>query len=232
MRTLAIIPARGGSKRLPGKNIRALHGKPLIQWSIDFALSLNCFDAIEVSTDSREIQQCCNLGGKIVDRLRPEYLATDEANSVDVALDILSWKESQGEYFDLLALLQPTTPVRHKSHWKEAFSILKETSNDAVIGVGSAHTHPHLAFKWGEKQALVPWDVNRPHALRAQDLAPAVAVNGSLYLIRTDALRREKSFLPPLTAGVFMSHPLDNLDIDTEFDWLVAEQAIQYFHEK
>ncbi len=232
MRTLAIIPARGGSKRLPGKNIRSLHGKPLIQWSIDFARSIQWFDAIEVSTDSREIQQCCNSVGQAVERFRPEDLATDEASSVDVVLDVLRWKESQGEYFDLIALLQPTTPVRHRSHWDDALDLLKDGGNDAVIGVGPVQTHPHLVFKWDDAQTLAPWDKNRPLALRSQDLEPAVSVNGSLYLIRTSALINERSFMPPLTAGILMREPLYNLDIDTEFDWLMAEQSIRYFREK
>jgi CMP-N,N'-diacetyllegionaminic acid synthase len=232
MRVLAIIPARGGSKRLPGKNIRPLHGKPLIHWSIDFARSVEWFTSVEVSTDSDAIAQCCAAAGHAVPRLRPGNLATDEASSVDVALDVLQWKESQGGYFDLVALLQPTTPVRQRPHWDEALSRLQDEKFDAVVGVGPAQSHPHLTFKAGQADQLVPWIAERPASLRAQDLEEAFVVNGSLYLVRASALRRERTFMPQLTSGVVMPAPLENLDIDTEFDWLVAEKAIEYFQER
>jgi CMP-N,N'-diacetyllegionaminic acid synthase len=229
MRVLAIIPARGGSKRLPGKNIRPLHGRPLIQWSIDFARSVEWFTSVEVSTDSTDIVQCCATAGQTVARLRPGNLATDEASSVDVALDVLNWKVSQGQEFDLIALLQPTTPVRAREHWDEALRLLGGAKHDAVVGVGPAQSHPHLTFRMGQSRQLEPWIAERPVSLRAQDLEPALVVNGSLYLIRTSVLQREKTFMPQLTAGVDMNAPLENLDIDTEFDWLVAEKAIEYF---
>lgn len=232
MRVLAIIPARGGSKRLPGKNIRPLHGRPLIQWSIDFARTIEWFSGIEVSTDDANIAQCCAAAGQAVTRFRPSALATDEASSLEVVLDVLNWKASLGEQFELVALLQPTTPVRSRKHWDEALSLLRDARLDAAIGVGPAQNHPHLTFKLAQTQQLVPWIAERPASLRAQDLESALVVNGSLYLIRTDALRREKTFMPHSTAGVAMHAPLDNLDIDTEFDWLVAEQAIEYFQRK
>jgi len=232
MRILAIIPARGGSKRLPGKNVRSLHGRPLIHWSIDFARSIEWFTDVEVSTDDAGIAQCCAAAGLTVARLRPENLATDEANSVSVVLDVLDWKAAQGEHFDLVALLQPTTPVRASRHWEEALRLISDEGHDAAIGVGPAAAHPYLTFRMASSHALTPWISDRPASLRAQDLEPALAVNGSLYLIKTDVLQKTKTFMPAATAGVVMDAPLDNLDIDTEFDWLVAEQAIHYFQEK
>lgn len=231
MRVLAVIPARGGSKRLPGKNTRIFCGKPLIQWSIDFAQSIDWFSSIEVSTDSYEIAQRCAVNGYSIERLRPQNLATDEASSVDVALDVLEWKASQGEEFDIIALLQPTTPVRRRKHWEDALRLLQGNSCDAVVGVGPAHSHPYLAFKMAQTYQLAPWISARPPSLRGQDLEPAVVVNGSLYLIRTDALKNEKTFMPNLTCGVLMSESVENLDIDTQFDWLVAEQAVAHFQE-
>jgi CMP-N,N'-diacetyllegionaminic acid synthase len=232
MRVLAIIPARGGSKRLPGKNIRPLRGKPLIQWSIDFARSVEWFASVEVSTDSPDIAQCCAISGQTVTRLRPSKLATDEASSAAVALDALNWKASQGQEFDLVALLQPTTPIRQREHWDEALNLLRDAKHDAVVGLGPAQSHPHLTFRMGQTQQLEPWIAERPASLRAQDLEQALVVNGSLYLVRTSALKREKTFMPQSTTGVIMNAPLDNLDIDTEFDWLIAEQAIEYFRER
>ncbi len=229
MRVLAVIPARGGSKRLPGKNTRLFCGKPLIQWSIDFAQSVDWFTSVEVSTDSLEIAQCSAINGYSVARLRPGDLATDEASPVDVVLDILDWKASQGEAFDFIALLQPTTPVRRREHWEEALRLLQGNACDAVVGVGPAQSHPHLTFKMTHAHQLTPWVPTRPLSLRAQDLEPAVVVNGSLYFIRTVALKNEKTFMPNLTCGVLMNEPTENLDIDTKFDWLVAEQAVAHF---
>lgn len=232
MRTLAIIPARGGSKRLPGKNIRPLHGKPLIQWSVEFARAVEWFSAVEVSTDDTVIAQCCANVGQEVTRLRPAALATDEAATLDVVLDVLAWKEAEGETFDLIALLQPTTPVRSRQHWDNALRLIQVEGHDAAVGVGPAPSHPHLTFKINPSHQLSPWIAERPASLRAQDLEPALVINGSLYLVRTDVLKNEKNFMPSSTAGVIMDAPLENLDIDTEFDWLVAEHAISYFREK
>lgn len=227
MRVLAVIPARGGSKRLPGKNIRSLDGKPLIAWSIAFAQSIPWFDRVEVSTDSADIAKCCEAAGLAVPRLRPAEFATDEASSVDVALDVLAWCERLGENFDAVALLQPTTPWRRAEHWNEALAQLEaDRSLDAVVGVGPAQSHPYLTFRVSEGGGLLPWIAERPASLRAQDLEPAFVVNGALYLVRCEALQRERSFLPQQIASVQMDDPLDNLDIDTEFDWRVAESAV------
>lgn len=228
MRTLAVIPARGGSKRLSGKNIRPLNGKPLIQWSIDFASSVDWFSLIEVSTDSADISQCCREAGLFIERLRPTALATDEASSVDAVLDVVSWKESKGECFDLIALLQPTTPIRQKRHWDDALALLENPAIDAVVGVGPSANHPYLTFKLNAHGHLEPWLKERPHSLRSQDLEPAVNVNGALYLVRTEVLKKARTFFPPSTAAVLMDDVLSNIDIDTEFDWLIAEQAIEF----
>jgi CMP-N,N'-diacetyllegionaminic acid synthase len=229
MRTLAVIPARGGSKRLPGKNIRPLCGKPLIHWSIEFARSVDWITTIEVSTDSIEIAESCKIASQPVTRLRPQVLATDEATSASVALELLDWKALQGEEYDLVALLQPTTPYRRAEHWQQALNLLRDKHYDAVVGVGPAENHPYLTFKTNQAQELVPWILDRPASLRAQDLEPALVVNGSLYLIKTEVLRKGKTFMPPFSGGVIMSDPLENLDIDTEFDLLVAEQTISSF---
>lgn len=231
MRVLAIIPARGGSKRLPGKNIRRLHGLPLIQWTLDFAASIEQFDAIEISTDDPAIAECCAALAYPVTRLRPAGLATDEASTASVVLDVLEWKAAQGEYFDVVALLQPTTPVRMREHWARAFELLARDDCDAVVGFGPAVNHPHLTFKSGGNGVMIPF-MAPPASLRAQDLEPAFVVNGSMYLVRTDVFKREENFFPPRTMGVEMPGVLENLDIDTEFDWLFVEWVIKNFYDK
>ncbi len=228
MRTLAIVPARGGSKRLPGKNIRVLHGKPLIQWSLDFAAEIDWFDAVEVSTDDADIAACCATVGHPPERLRPAQLATDEATSVDVVVDMLNWKAGKGEYFDAVALLQPTTPVRDKEHWENAHRLLAEGQCDAVVGFGPARNHPLLTYRADESGRMFPF-LSSDASLRAQDLEPAFVINGSLYLIRVDVLREARTFFPFATRAVKMTDVVHNLDIDTEFDWQFSEWVMNKF---
>jgi CMP-N-acetylneuraminic acid synthetase len=183
---------------------------------------------VEASTDSIEIARCCELGGLPVSRIRPSELATDEASSVDVVLDLLKWKAAQGERYDAVALLQPTTPMRKRAHWDQALHLLRDAGHDAVVGVGPAQSHPCLTFRMAADARLTPWISDRPASLRAQDLEPALVVNGALYLVRTSVLEMQNTFMPATTGAVLIDDPLDNLDIDTEFDWLAAEQALAY----
>jgi CMP-N-acetylneuraminic acid synthetase len=228
MRILAIVPARGGSKRLPGKNIRMFCGKPLIQWSLDFAAAIEWLDAIEVSTDDEDIAACCAMAGHLPARLRPAHLATDEATSVDVVLDMLDWQADKGVHFDAVALFQPTTPIRKKEHWESARRLLIDEQCDAVVGFGPARSHPLLTYREGENGLMTSF-LPSSKSLRAQDLEPAFAINGSLYLIRTDVLRKARTFFPPATRAVKMMEIVHNLDIDTEFDWQFSEWVTNNF---
>lgn len=226
MRVLAIIPARGGSKRLPGKNVRPLFGRPLIAWSIGFARSLDWVSEVHVSTDSPEIAAIAEAHGVPVPRLRPAALATDEAGSVDVALDVLAWYESQDQRFDTVALLQPTSPIRFAERWTAARSLLAEGHCDAVIGVASARTHPYLVFRRAPDGCLSRWDPEGSRVSRAQDMPPAYAVNGALYLVSAATLREERSFFPSRTNSVVCDDPVENIDIDTPADWLQAQALV------
>lgn len=229
MRVLAVIPARGGSKRLPGKNTRPLHGRPLIGWSIDFARSIDWFSELHVSTDSPEIAAVAEACGAPVPRLRPAALATDEAGSVDVVLDALDWLAGHGRTFDAVALLQPTSPVRRAERWHEARRLLAQGGCDGVVGVAPAATHPYLVFRRGADGLLARWDPAGAGVTRSQDMPPAWQVNGALYLVRTDALRAERSFFPARCAPVVCDEPVENIDIDTPDDWQRAEAVVAHW---
>lgn len=229
MRILAVIPARGGSKRLPGKNTKLLFDKPLIAWTIDFAQSMPCFTDIQVSTDSAQIAAVCSAQGMEVARLRPVELATDDATSVDVVLDILDWKRSLCEEFDAVALLQPTSPVRFGRRWEEACELLGGAGCEAVIGVSEALTHPLLTFKSAADGCLAPWVPNPAGISRSQDFPPAYAVNGALYLIKVDTLIKQRTFFPASCRAVVCAEKVENIDIDTPFDWRVAEMTIAHW---
>lgn len=150
MKTLAVIPARGGSKRLPGKNVRCFLGVPLIAWSIRFAKTLGRFNKIVVSTDSEEISAAARSEGIEVPNLRPDGLASDSASTADVVIDVLTRERREGRSYELVALLQPTSPVRESSRWHEAFAHMERGDGDAVIGVAPAHPHPLHVFHWGK----------------------------------------------------------------------------------
>ena len=227
MRVLAIIPARSGSKRLVGKNTKYLINKPLITWSVEFAQSVPWFSVIHVSTDSQEIADICMDSGVYVPQLRPAALATDEATTFDVVSHVLTEKSKQGQIFDTVALLQPTSPIRFKQRWDDAYQLLNSGNYDAIVGVSVADTHPYLVFRNSEEGFLEPWVNHDITVSRSQDFPPAYAVNGSLYLIKVDALLEQKTFFPKKCGAVVCPEPVENSDIDTPFDWRVAEMLIR-----
>ena len=147
MRILALIPARGGSKRLPGKNIRILGSKPLIVWSIDVAKNIPEICDILVSTDDAVIASICKDAGALVPWLRPAELATDTSSSVDVAQHALDWYEKQKGTVDGILLLQPTSPFRTKESIHKGIEIFKEHGRKPVLAVSSTHAHPMWTLK-------------------------------------------------------------------------------------
>jgi CMP-N,N'-diacetyllegionaminic acid synthase len=201
----------------------------LIQWTIEFAQTMKQFDETFVSTDSDEIAACCESAGCEVHHRRPQHLATDTASSVDVALQALETVEASGKSFDLIALLQPTTPVRERAPWEEAFRLIDDGSCDAVVGVSRAQTHPYHVFRQLDDDRLVPWSERSGLALRSQELPPAVSVCGALYLIRATALREARTFFPEGAKGVVCREPYECIDIDTEADWVTAEALVRHY---
>jgi N-acylneuraminate cytidylyltransferase len=221
MRILALIPARGGSKRLPGKNIRILGDKPLIVWSIDAAKGIPEICDILVSTDSSEIAEISKESGVLVPWLRPADLATDTASSVDVALHALDWYEAEKGAVDGLLLLQPTSPFRTKETICTGIALFAKHGHSSVVGVSPTHAHPMWTLKM-EGNYLVPY--MKEHALetRSQDLPPAYVVNGSFYLISPTELKTFKSFFGSKTVPLLIESPQKELDIDTERDLKIA----------
>lgn len=223
MKTLAIIPARGGSKRLPGKNIKPLLGTPLIAWSIRFARAFPQFDTVLASTDCEDIADACRAEGLNVPWLRPAELATDTASSIDVVKHAIAMEASEDRHYDMVALLQPTSPWRLPKRWDEAFQRLADPTLDAAIGVQPVSNHPFHTFARSDAGGLTPFFEPGALKLRSQDLPPAVVVAGNLYLCRLSALEAEGTFFPRRTEGVLCDEPLEGVDIDTELDWALAE---------
>src|SRR3989339_1726633 len=139
---IAIIPARAGSKGLPGKNIRLLLGKPLISWTIEHALSSKYIDKVIVSTDDRKIAEISRKCGAAVPFIRPAKLATDKAKGIDVILHAVRWFEKKRNKFDLIMLLQPTSPLRTAGDIEAAIELLFEKKAGAVVSVCETEHHP------------------------------------------------------------------------------------------
>jgi CMP-N-acetylneuraminic acid synthetase len=230
VRTLAIIPARGGSRRLPGKNLKPFLGRPLIQWTVEFALRVQLFSRIVVSTDSDSVAQCAADAGVPVRERRPAELATDAARSVDVAIHELARADAEAESpFDLVALLQPTSPLRNPAHWSASLSRIAAGECAAVVGVSAARPHPAHAFTMSAGGELTPWAAGKLLRQPAQELEPAVAVNGSLYVITAETLRREQTFFPPGVRAALCAEPWEGIDLDTEADWVAAEAVARFY---
>jgi CMP-N,N'-diacetyllegionaminic acid synthase len=224
MTLLALIPARGGSKGIPRKNIRLFCGKPLIQWSIEQALEAPSIDRVVVSTDDPDIAQCARACGADVPFLRPEELASDTASSIDAVLHAL---EQLPEVSDVL-LLQPTSPMRRLEDINAIVDLYLHSGRNVVVSVTTSVKHPAWIFNMTESQILQPF-LTRSNLVCRQQLPPAYVLNGSLYLASRSFLERERSYLTACTIGYVMP-PEYSVDIDTLLDWHWGEYLMQNFH--
>lgn len=226
MRILALIPARGGSKRLPGKNIRVLGDRPLIVWSIDVARDIQEICDILVSTDDSAIASICSETGALVPWLRPAELATDTASSVDVVLHALDWYEAEKGTVDGILLLQPTSPFRTQKTVLSGISLFRKNGRQSVLGVSRTHAHPMWTLKM-DGEYVVPFLQENGLGTRLQDLPAAYVVNGSFYLISPEELRINRTFVGLRTSPLIIESPQEALDIDTEWDWKLAEACLE-----
>ena len=225
MRILSLITARGGSKRLPGKNIKLLGGKPLIVWSIDIVKNIADICDILVTTDDVSIADVALNAGALVPWLRPADLSNDTASSVDVVLHALNWYERKHGKVDGLLLLQPTSPFRTRETVLRGITIFREYQGQPVIGVSPAESHPMWCFSVSD-QEMQPFIAGGGLHLRSQDLPTAYVVNGAFYLIAPDMLRATHSFYGKGMMPLIIGTAKESIDIDTEWDWKMAEAAL------
>jgi CMP-N,N'-diacetyllegionaminic acid synthase len=225
MKILALIPARGGSKRLPGKNMRSLGGKPLINWTIEAAQSVPEVCEILVSTDDSDIALIAKQAGASVPWLRPKDLATDQATSVDVVLHALDWYETESGSVDGVLLLQPTSPFRTSATIKQGIELFRKHDRKSVVGVSAVQDHPMWTFKV-ERGYLVPFIGKEGFGIRSQDLEPAYIVTGGFYLTTPGDFRNRASFIGSESIPLFITSLKEKIDIDTEDDFKFAEFLI------
>jgi CMP-N,N'-diacetyllegionaminic acid synthase len=222
VRILAVVPARGGSKRLPGKNVRSLGGKPLIVWSIDAAREVPAICDVLVSTDDSRIAEIAVGARALVPWLRPAELATDTARSSDVAIHALDWYQTNRGTVDGLLLLQPTSPFRSAATIARGIDEFAANGGQAVVAVSPAASHPRLMYTIAAG-ALVPFMPEHDREVRSQDLSPFYVVNGALYLVSPAELERTRSIFGASAKALVIDSDFETLDIDTDFDWRIAE---------
>jgi N-acylneuraminate cytidylyltransferase len=223
---LAIIPARKGSKRLPGKNMMQLLGKPLVQWSIEAALNCDDIDTVLVSTDDKDLAALSLQLGAEAPFLRPNNLATDESKTIDVVTHAVDYYQQIGIEYKYILVLQPTSPLRTSVHIQEAIDLLYKSNANGVISVCPCEHTP----LWSN---VLPADNNMEHFLkedlknkRSQDLPIFHRLNGAIYLIKTTQITLESSLFPSRNTTAYIMPAIESVDIDHELDFLLAETIL------
>lgn len=220
MNILPIILARGGSKRIPRKNILPMAGRPMIAWTIECALNTKGLEHAIVSTDDAEIAEVCRSWGADVPFLRPENLASDTASSADVVLHALDWlSQNRKSTPSFILLLQPTSPLRIPDDITASIVLQNEKKADAVVSVCKS-PHPASFLKQViEDGKLTSFKVEDPgkgfHYL-----------NGAVYLVSTLVFLKERVFIPQNTYGYEM--PVErSIDVDTPWDFYLADRILK-----
>ncbi|HEY9746959.1 MAG TPA: pseudaminic acid cytidylyltransferase, partial [Oculatellaceae cyanobacterium] len=227
MRALAVIAARGGSKRIPRKNIRPFLGQPIIQYVIEAAAASQCFDSLIVSTEDTEIQAVSVAAGAEVPFLRSAKAADDHADLNDVLLEVLETYRAQGVFYDLVCLLLPTAPFITPKRIREGYQQLVERPDlDAVIPV-SRLGPVQRALTIRDNRLTMLWPEYRD--ARSNDLEPAYQDCGQFYWLRTERFLAEKEIYMK-NAGAILVPELETQDIDTEADWQMAELKYRLLH--
>ena len=226
MKILAIIPARGGSKGVPGKNSKLLGDKPLIAYSIEQAIASNSFAKIIVSTDDEAIAKIAIHFGAEVPFIRPSELANDTASSIDVVKHSVDFLASKNEFYDAICLLQPTSPFREKGLIAKAIKKFSETNSDALVSVLPVphEYNPHWAFESDKNGMLQIATGDKEIIKRRQELPQAFFRDGAIYLTKIASIKKGTFYGEKL--GYIESNPNLYVNIDTMEDWICAEQKL------
>ena len=221
---IALIPARGGSKRVPRKNIRLLDGKPLIYYTVSEALKSKYFSKVYVSTEDKEIARISGeYGAETIDR--PKNLARDETPGVSVAQHAVDYIEEKGMKIDAICILQPTSPFRKSEHIDKAIELFISKDYDSVIGVKKVREHPYWSFI-EKNDFLVPFIKEGFRVERSQDLPDIYFVNGAIYVVKKDVVKKEKSVFGKKIGALIMDE-ISSFDIDTAFEFWLADLIMQ-----
>lgn len=219
---LAIIPARGGSKRLPKKNILDLCGKPLVSWTIEASIKSKYIDSVVLTSDD---DQVLNIGSDFGVNVikRPNELAQDDSTTIDVIIHTL--KSIHGS-FDYIVLLQPTSPLRKSTQIDEAIELLLNKKADEVISV-SLVEHPVQWSNTLSSNLKMDNFIQKIHVSRSQDLENFYRLNGAIYVVSVPRIKKEKSLFLSKNCYAFIMDRLSSIDIDEKIDFITAEAIIK-----
>jgi CMP-N-acetylneuraminic acid synthetase len=227
MRVLGLIPARGGSKGVPRKNIKLLCGKPLIQYTIAPALSSGLFAEIIVSTDDQEIAEASkNLGATPMSR--PSHLATDNSPTIDTVVHVLQKCLAEGNPFDAVCLLQPTNPLRSVDLLKRSLEKFEQSGADSLISVRQVphEYNPHWVFEAGADNSFLTIATGEKNIIpRRQELPVAYHRDGAVYLVKSKVVLEQKSLYGEKVDFIDVSGEA-HVNIDTPDDWVKAEKYL------
>ena len=228
-RVLAIVPARGGSKGLPRKNVRPLGGRPLVAWPIAAATAASSVDRVIVSTDDAEIARAARLAGGEVPFTRPAELATDTASSVSVVRHALDTLAAAGEAYEYVVLLEPTSPLTEAIDIDDAVAHLHGArhSADAIVGVCAVHAaHPDYDVRLGADGIIRPYLAPDFASLkRRQDVEALYFLDGSLYCSAVDEFYRRGTFYHERTLGYVMPR-WKSFEVDDLVDFICIEAIL------
>jgi len=225
---LGLVVARGGSKGLPGKNVRDLCGKPLIVWTIDAARASRCLDAVVVSTDDKAIAELASRHGAEAPFIRPPALASDTASSVDVVEHAIDFLAAAGRTFDIVVLLEPTSPLREPGDIDGAVSRLVKSGAGSIVSVCRTEaTHPAFMYRLGAGAHLTPFLDRQPNGLRRQELEPVYFLEGTIYASRVNVLKERRSFYHDDTIA-YEVPKWKSIEIDDLEDFLMVEAIVKH----
>lgn len=227
MKVLGLVTARGGSKGIPGKNIRPLCGKPLLAYTAETALQAETLSRVILSTDDEKIAQIGQDYGLEVPFLRPPELAEDVTPTLPVISHALSSLQKTGEYYDAVCLLQPTNPLRRAEDIDACVNLLIESNADSVISVLPVpfEYNPHWVFWMNEEQRISLATGAKEPVTRRQDLPPAFHRDGTVYVTRTDWILEKQTLYGERIRG-YEINPRFSANLDTEEDWKKVEKRI------
>ncbi len=226
---MGIIPARGGSKGLPGKNIKSLIGKPLIVWTIEQALQSKCLSKVIVNTDDTEIAAIAGQAGAEVPFIRPKKLAGDTASIMDVIFHTIDFFKDKKIFFDYIALLEPTSPLRKADDIDEAIRQLFdcEYKADSLVSVGEVHLENPSIMKKISDGYVKPYEALAKNITRRQDMDKVYFPYGVIYLAKTEKLVEYKTFYQEQTIPYFIER-WQNYEVDDLYDFICIEAILEY----
>lgn len=223
---LIIIPARGGSKGIPHKNIKMLNGKPLIYYAIDTARAITSDENICVSTDDIEIKSVVESYGLKVPFLRPVELSTDTAGTYEVLIHAVDYHEKQGKHYDKVLLLQTTSPFRTAEQVKEALQLFDKVNADMVVSVKECHVNPYYNVFEEDKDGYLHISKGVGNIFRRQDAPKVYEYNGAIYIM--DAKTLKTTHMHHMMKRVkYIMNAQSSMDLDTMQDWNMAEMIIK-----